>query len=75
LTELKLEEGEVTETVGVSVKVSVLVNSVEEVKPVVTMPPLDELTETGIVVQGRSTVTVVVHPHLRELPPCLKLGL
>jgi hypothetical protein len=63
---------EVTESVEVWVKVSVLVDWAEEV---------NEVTETGVEVHGRSTVTVLVHPQLRglpayrELPPCLKFGI
>jgi hypothetical protein len=51
----------------------ILVDPVDEVKLVVAVPSWDEVTETGVVVQGRSTVTVVVHPHLRGLAPCVKI--
>jgi hypothetical protein len=53
----------------------ILVDAAEEAKLVVAAPSWDEVTETGIVVQGRSTVIVLVHPHLRELSPCVKIGI
>ena len=51
----------------------ILVDPVDEVKLVVAVPSWDEVTETGVVVQGRSTVTVVVHPHLKERSPCVRI--
>jgi hypothetical protein len=53
----------------------ILVDLAEEAKLVVAVPSWDEVTETGVVLQGRSIVTVLVHPHLRELSPCVKFGI
>ena len=53
----------------------IFVDLAEEAKLVVAVPSWDEVTETRVAVQGRSTVTVLVHPHLRELSPCVKIGI
>lgn len=53
----------------------ILVDLAEEAKLIVAVPSWDEATETGVVVQGRSTVIALVHPHLRKLSPCVKIGI